>query len=182
MIECEVKLKIDNKKVVESKLLSLGFIESDSLTETDTYFDNCNGDIRLNDRALRVRETVDLSTKETYCQINFKDKKLDNKSMSRHEYETEVANGSEITKILECLGYSPVSPKVIKNRKSLKSDLINACIDSVDGLGDYLELEAIVATEFEKEDALNKISAILEILGYSMADTIRTSYLSMLQN
>ena len=33
------------------------------------------------------------------------DKKLDDKSMSRHEYENEVSDGNSMTKILNCLGF-----------------------------------------------------------------------------
>ena len=181
MIECEVKLKIDDRNAVKSKLLALNFTEHDSLTETDTYFDTKNGDIRLNDRALRIRETINHSTGQTYSQINFKDKKLDDKSMSRHEYENEVSDADTMAKILNCLGYFAVAPIVKKNRTLLRSSSLNACIDSVEGLGDFLELEAIVATEEEKEAALNMISGILNSIGYSMADTTRTSYLSALQ-
>lgn len=181
MIECEVKLKIENKELVKSKLISLGFAECDSLTETDTYFDNSSSDIRTNDRALRIRATVNHTAGNTYCQINFKDKKLDDKSMSRHEYENEISDANSMTKILNCLGFFPVTPIVKKERIFLRSSLLNACIDTVDGLGDFIELEAIVATEEEKEEALDVISGILDSIGYSMSDTTRTSYLSMLQ-
>lgn len=51
---------------------------------------------------------------------------------------------------------------------------------SVTNLGDYLELEIIVETEEKKEAALDKVKEILQTIGYSMQDTTRTSYLSML--
>ena len=50
------------------------------------------------------------------------------------------------------------------------------------GLGDYLELEIIVETEEEREGALQRIENVLVSLGYSMKDTTRHSYLSMLTN
>lgn len=181
MIECEVKLKIENPAEIKRNLISLSFLEYDSLTETDKYFDTPNGEIRSNDRALRIRETINHTTGNTYCQVNFKDKKLDSKSMSRHEYENEIDNAATMEKILNCLGYFAVSPIVIKNRTLLRTSSINACIDSVDGLGDYLELEAIVSTENEKEKELTRIEDILSKLGYSLSDTTTTSYLSALQ-
>ena len=57
---------------------------------------------------------------------------------------------------------------------------MTACVDQVTGLGDYLELEIIVETEEKKEAALDKVKEILQTIGYSMQDTTRTSYLSML--
>ena len=43
-----------------------------------------------------------------------------------------------------------------------------------------LELEWIVAEEKEREAVLLELEKILKLLGYSMADTTRRSYLSML--
>lgn len=182
MIECEIKLKINDSNEIKEKLISLGFAESESLTECDTYFDTKANEIRSNDRALRIRETVNHTTGKRYCQLNFKDKKLDDKSMSRQEHETGIDSAETMFKILECLGYFPVSPRVIKNRTMLQTNHITACIDSVEGLGDYLELETIVDTEIQKENALKEIDCILNKLGYSLSDTTRTSYLTALQN
>lgn len=47
-------------------------------------------------------------------------------------------------------------------------------------LGDYLELEKMVDVEEEKTEALQELEEVLQRLGYSMEDTTRTSYLSML--
>lgn len=182
MIECEIKLKIKNPEEIRSKLLSLGFTESDQLTETDTYFDNNNGDIRSNDNALRVRETINHTDNHKYCQINYKGKKLDDKTMSRPEYEVEVSSAEDMAKILSFLGYYPVSVQVKKKRTTLRDASLTACIDYVEGLGDFLELEAIVANEVQKDSELNRINGILAKLGYSLADTTTTSYLSALQN
>lgn len=182
MIEVEVKIKINDVQTVKSKLINLGFIEYDTIKESDTYFDNVNGDIRRGDRALRVRETVNTITNETYCQINFKDKKYDNKSMTRPEFETEISDADAILHILGSLGYHPVEPRVIKLRREFKKANMNACIDTVENLGDYLELEIITEAPDQKDQELAKIEHILLELGYDMSDTTTTSYLTALQN
>lgn len=182
MVEVEIKLKIDSVDTIKSKLLALGFAECGTLVETDTYYDNRNGDIRLSDNALRIRKTVNKETGSSFAQINFKEKKLDNKSMSRHEYESDVTDADAMSHILEGLGYRPVSPLVIKTRSKLKSSDINACIDTVEGLGDYLELETMTESEADRESALAKLEDVLCKLGYSLSDTTTTSYLSALQN
>ena len=182
MIEVEIKLKIEDKNIVKNKLLSLGFTESDILTETDTYFDNNTQDIRNNDSALRIRETVNHTKSTHYCQINFKGKKLDSKTMSRPEYETVVDDSISITGILNGLGFYSVEPKVIKKRIELKSSDMNACIDTVEGLGDFLELESVIEDSGSKDIELKKIEKILTELGYRIEDTMTVSYLSQLQN
>ena len=55
-------------------------------------------------------------------------------------------------------------------------------MDTVKGLGEYLELEIIVENNSEKEKSLVELENLLLKLGYSMKDTINTSYLSMLMS
>ena len=55
-------------------------------------------------------------------------------------------------------------------------------MDTVKGLGEYLELEIIVENNSEKEKSLVELENLLLKLGYSMKDTISTSYLSMLMS
>ena len=55
-------------------------------------------------------------------------------------------------------------------------------MDTVKGLGEYLELEIIVENNSEKEKSLEVLESLLLKLGYSMKDTISTSYLSILMS
>ena len=70
---------------------------------------------------------------------------------------------------------------VMKTRKYLKCGRFTACLDQVEGLGDFLELEVIAEQESERKEILSKMEDLLAILGYHMSDTVQTSYLSMLQ-
>lgn len=113
--------------------------------------------------------------------ITYKGAKLDNISMSRKELETEVKDSNIVQEILENIGFKSVPP-LIKERQYLKFNNVTACVDTVKGLGDYLELEIIVENNSEKEKSLEVLENLLLKLGYSMKDTINTSYLSMLMN
>lgn len=180
MIEVEIKLKIDNIEVIRRKLINLGFSECDTLTEIDTYFDNKIGEIRSSDSALRIRETINHTNASHLCQVNFKGKKYDNISMTRPEFETLIEDKAAMMGILKGLGYSPVQPIVKKLRRELVMSNINACLDTVDGLGDYLEIEIVIDSEEDKDRELERIQNILSKIGYSMADTTTRSYLSQL--
>lgn len=184
MIEVEIKLPIASPadlEIIRTELLKIGFAESRRLEEHDTYFDNSRGEIRTGGQALRVRETKDGLTGAVRAQINFKGKKLDTQTMTRQELETGVENGAVCREILQAIGYAPVRPEVVKDRLMLQKDSMTACLDSVHGLGDFLELEILVAGEKERLDALCRIEKLLNYLGYQVSDTVRTSYLSMLQ-
>ncbi|MDO4491787.1 MAG: class IV adenylate cyclase [Lachnospiraceae bacterium] len=186
MIEAEVKLKIHSAEETEKKLLEMGFHYQASIYQKDSYFDTVDGKIRLGGEALRIRTIKDLSSAgTTQVFITFKGQKLDTVSMTRQELETEVKDGQVLEEILGALGYHAVPPSVMKIRKEYAlSDAefgeIHAVIDTVEGLGGFLELE-ILTEEQSREEALNRISILLEQLDYSLADTTTNSYLSMLQ-
>ena len=178
-IEVELKLKIKNKKELEQKLLELGFSAGDMVSESDTYYTSEYHDFAGLDEALRIRSIENLTTGEKEAVITYKGAKLDKKSMARKELETTVGDAGICREILESIGFSPV-PEVEKVRKHFQKDEITACVDSVKNLGDFLELEWIVSEEKEREAALGELGKILKMLGYSMTDTTRKSYLSML--
>lgn len=188
MIEVEVKLKIDSAESIEKKLIELGFKKGQTLQEIDYYYNGVDRDFRASGEALRLRlvESLDGSAVvadrpgEPLIQMTYKGPKLDNVSMSRVEHQVNIDNFETMLSILSSLGYKPVEP-VIKLRRELFSEEICACVDTVDGLGDYLELEIMVDEESQRENALDKISVVLKQLGYSISDTTTTSYLSMLE-
>lgn len=186
MLEIEIKLPIENDEAVREALSGMGFEAAGEYRERDLYFDSASHQIRNGGQALRVRENINLETCEEYSEINFKDRKLDDRTMSRRELETVVADAGVVTEILKSLGYNPVEPYVSKTRALYRSSDMNACIDEVEGLGTFLELE-IVAEAPEGRDeqeirreGLAKIETVLGMLGYSMDDTINVSYLGLL--
>ena len=181
MIEVEIKLPISNPDLIEKKLLEDGFEKSSFIREQDTYFDNARGEIRRSGTALRVRETKDLLTGQTWAQLNYKGKKMDMQTMTRRELETGVENGAVCREILQALGYSSENSEVVKERKMLRKDSATACLDRVHGLGSFLELEILVEDDVQREKALERIEQILGGLGYRISDTVQNSYLSMLQ-
>jgi len=181
MIEIEIKLPVNNSREVEEKLLRMGFTKGNMEKETDTYFDNASGEIRGTDRALRVRECMDLTTKQITAQINFKGEKLDQISMTRTELESEIEQPQIVCRILQAIGFHITDPVVTKIRRAYRRGSLLACLDQVEHLGDFLELEILADSDTEYEHAMAQIEDVLNMLGYSMKDTTRTSYLTMLQ-
>ena len=180
MIEVEIKLQVENKEKIEHDLQKLGFIPGYLVKESDIYFNSDTNDLRKRDMALRVRCCENLTTGETEAVMTFKGPKLDQVSMTRKELETEISNPLVCQEILQLLGYVLIYP-VRKFRQYYHLENVTACVDQVEKLGDFLELEIIAEEEKERENALLQIEEILETLGYRIEDTIRTSYLSMLQ-
>ena len=181
MVEVEIKLPIKNKEIVEKSLEKLGFVKAGLVREEDVYFDNESSRIRENGEALRVRKVTNLATDESETRITYKGKKLDQVSMTRKELETGVSDAEVCIQILEAIGYQAIPPEVVKTRQEYTFENVTACIDQVQNLGDFLELEILIEEDENKENALQQIEIILRRLGYTLKDTTRTSYLSMLQ-
>lgn len=178
-IEVEIKLKICDKNRLIESLRDVGFQQGDLVSESDIYYTSRHHDFEKLDEALRIRSIQNLSTGEKSSVITFKGAKTDSCSMTRKELETEVGDPKIAREILESIGFTPV-PSVEKERHYFYMQNITACVDRVKNLGDYLELEKMVDVEEEKTEALQELEEVLQRLGYSMEDTTRTSYLSML--
>ena len=179
MIEVEMKIKVNDKVKIEEKLLQHGFELGDMVSESDLYYDNTAHEMRINDKALRIRSCENLTAGSRESYLTFKGPKLDQISMTRKEVEIKIDDENSGKEFLKALGYQLIAP-VRKTRQYLYKGEITACIDQVENLGDFLELE-IVTTEEERETALDTLVKLLNQLGYEAGETICTSYLSMLQ-
>ncbi len=180
MIEVELKIRVDLEDSAH-RLTENGFKKEEYIKESDTYYDNAAGDIRGNDTALRIRTVEYPDSGSTGSYLTFKGNRCDNVSMTRPEYESYIERPDEIKNILGSLGYEPVRPAVIKERTTDVKGTISACLDRVEGLGEFLQLEIITDTE-TKDAALTRLWEELQILGYDKNDTTTISYLTMLQN
>ena len=179
MIEVEVKLRLKNSP--EETLLQLGFCRGDVIRESDTYLDDRKQSIRMDGEALRIREIQSLTDDRSQAVITFKGKKLDRVTMTRKELETEVGSAVIAEQLLAALGYRAVEPRVVKTREHYHRRNMNVCLDHVEGLGDFLELELVIPEDQDQEKAMEEIEDVMESLGYDMTDSITNSYLSMLQ-
>lgn len=182
MIEVEIKLPIYKSSRTEAALRELRFHPGNLIRESDIYFTSDTHDFMKADEALRIRQSENLTSKEFLSILTFKGPKLDSVSMTRQELETKVSDAEACSEILCSLGYRKLAP-VVKLRQYYHRDDVTACVDLVENLGAFLELEILVEEDAPaaKETALKKIEAILHDLGYSMKDTTRYSYLFMLQ-
>ena len=177
--EIEIKLPVKSRGQILEQLKDMGFLETAYILEEDTYFNSVYHDMKQHDEALRIRKSTDLLTGNKQAQINFKGPKLDQISMSRMELETKIKEADVMKNILLHLDFQPVAV-VSKRRNYLKKGDMTACVDLVKDLGAFLELEVIAESEEKRAECLERMGKILTELGYSMKDTVRTSYLGML--
>ena len=170
MIEVEVKVKADHSQV-RSVLQKLGAIKIGIENQSDTYFAAPYRDFAKTDEALRIRSL------DGQAVLTYKGPKLDKVSKTREELETSVDEATT-AKILHALGFSDAGI-VRKKREVFRAGEITVCLDAVEGLGEFLEVEIIAEDEKDLDISREKLFELLKQFGAGEKDSIRTSYLEM---
>ncbi|OPY20489.1 MAG: CYTH domain protein [Methanomethylovorans sp. PtaU1.Bin073] len=168
MIEIEVKARASHISLRE-KLASMGAKPEGIQKHLDTYYNSPVRDFSETDEALRIRSVDGRSV------LTYKGKKLDSVSKTRPEFETEV-EGDSARSILVALGFFE-SGIVRKRREIFSCQGMTIALDSVEGLGEFIEVEK--QAESNIEEHREEIFRFLETLGIRKEDSIRTSYLEM---
>lgn len=187
MLEVEIKAALGGKTggQIEEAAAGAGFTRADKLREKDVYFNGADRDFMKTDEALRLRSYENLTKQIEETVITYKGPKLDTVSNTRREYETQIGDIEVMENLLSALGYRAVF-QVEKTRQewilSVGSDepQITLCLDEVEGLGAFLELETLVEKDEDKDAALDGLLAILDDFGISQKNLTRKSYLEML--
>lgn len=179
MLEVEVKIKLDDFDGVITKLVELGYQKGTTVYEYDNYYNSKYYDLKEADKALRIRKHLNVETGAVKYVLNYKGPKCDDYTMTREEYQFEVPSLELGESIINGLGYH-VAGNVEKTRIHYVKDGIKICLDEVTNLGKYMELEVMAGDESGYDEAISIINDILLSLGYSMSDSIRKSYLSMI--
>ncbi|AVB77157.1 class IV adenylate cyclase [Methanococcus maripaludis] len=180
MIEVEIKVSLkdeDSKKILE-KLKSLGFEKEETKEQVDTYFNGIDRDFQVTDEALRIRKSLNLDSNKGTIYVTYKGKKLDSISKTREEIEVEILDMDLMYNIFEKLGFKPVHP-IRKIRKIYKKEDIEVSFDTVDCVGDYLEIEKVVDDDSKREQALLELLDLLKSLNISNDKLEKRSYLEL---
>ena len=171
MIEIEVKARADHERIREL-LRDHGARAIGVEHHCDTYYNAPHRDFSITDEALRIRIVNERAV------LTYKGKKLDAVSKTREEFETDV-DGDTMRNILLSLGFIE-SGVVKKTRAVFEFEDLTICLDSVDGLGEFIEVETIVESESDVELYRARVFGFMEKLGIGQEDSIRVSYLEML--
>jgi adenylate cyclase, class 2 len=181
--EVEQKFPVDNLAAVERKLGSRGAQIGPRVVEVDRYFNHPARDFAETDEAVRIRRKGE----EHF--ITYKGPKIDQTTKTRREIELALADdpspGDKSTveawsELLTSLGFRVVA-EVRKTRRRAEVEhegrTVEATLDEVDGLGEFVELELVA-----EEDGLDAARACLASLAESLglAGSERRSYLELL--
>jgi len=164
----EVEVKFLYREDVEEKIKKMAEFVIEKF-EHDLYFNHPCRDFRKSDEAVRVRKDSEGIT------ITYKGPKVDSETKSREEIKLRVESFENAVEMLKKLGFIPVMD-VKKLRRIYRYENAIICVDDVEGLGKFVEIEI----ESESIDAKEDVFRIAKILGYGREESIRESYLEMI--
>lgn len=91
------------------------------------------------------------------------------------EHETIVDNAKELESIINYLGYELYSDLTKYRQKAQYKD-IEICVDSLPGLGDFIEAERLMADDASHEEVVAELWELLTSLGISKEDEAHLGY------
>ncbi len=187
MYEVELKFHVADAAALERQLADLGGRFASPIEQIDRYFAHPARDFAVTDEALRLRRVGD------DVAITWKGPRLGVGAKTREELELGVAavtspagtaSGSDTidrwTTLLEALGFPQVR-EVAKRRRPVRVAWngveIEAAVDHVAGIGDFVELELLA-----EADGISQATEQLESLAAALGCTHpeRRSYLELM--
>ncbi|MEG2008157.1 MAG: class IV adenylate cyclase [Oscillospiraceae bacterium] len=179
MLEVEVKAEVvGGFSPVLSRAEAAGYSFFEKLTEVDSYFLPIIGGEAKKDSALRVRKQIGADSTSAF--LTYKGPLCSETINTRQEIEFAVGDAEAAERLLLTLGHKR-APIVKKERSYFKNDRRTLTLDTVDGLGLYLELEIIISEDGDAEEAEKLLlSELQKLLPGAVCE--RKTYLRMLMD
>lgn len=175
MREIELKFKLDNLAELINNLERFDCQISDYIIQNDTIYvfdlnnvESCAGSVWL--RVRRINDKVEL---------NYKKQSL--KKSESQEIEFGVDDYLKANSFLKALGYKEWV-RVNKKRRYSKYDDVNICIDEVERLGNFVEIELLVEESDKKDNYEEKLLKIAKKLGINTKNKVDDHYDTMIAN
>ncbi|MDH7598269.1 MAG: class IV adenylate cyclase [Sedimentisphaerales bacterium] len=137
-LEIETKLKIDSLEPLRQRLILANAQFVGDVVQQDDYYDDTLHRMLKSDRCLRVRKESDSRGDMTI--LFYKGPKHPSKMKVRDELKVAVSDGQALAEILTALGYKKALT-VHKKRGMWQMDGCIVCLDEVQGLGSFVEIE-----------------------------------------
>jgi adenylate cyclase class IV len=174
----ELKARCKDLSVAERIARSLGASPADRLWQRDTYFACRHGRLKLRQQR-PINPTHPDTITRTESELIGYDRLDEPQARGCNYTRVPTAHGDELRDTLaRTLG---ITVEVIKTRSVWLWKNVRIHLDEVEGLGTFLEFEAIVDEQCDDAAAHGKIKELIQVFALSSADIADISYSDMLQ-
>lgn len=157
-------------------LLGKGYCHTAEYRQEDDYYNHPSRNFMETDEAVRLRRTC--QGEQDVTVFTYKGKNQSERGQSREELETGVGDAAIMRKALDRLGFRRVV-SVYKTRRTYCCEDVTVCLDDVEELGSFLEIEIICPDE-QASAAEARLSAMLEELRFASPVEEGRTYLELL--
>ena len=178
MREIEVKIRVKDLESVAKRLEERGCKLSAPIRQHDTIYTLAGSteefsNAQEGDIIPRIRRIND-----SVFEFNLKQQR--SSEGDNIEYETEIKDPDAMHNILLVMGYIPQIEVKKKVRRKGKLGEYEICLDDVEGLGTFVELEKLTPDDADPNAVREDLFKILESLGLSRADEEVRGYDTMI--
>lgn len=173
MREIEVKARAQDLQALKANLTKRGVVFGQPIKHHDVVYAKRDGSERgWANTWLRIRTENDDTVIFTF-------KKSVNGQLDSIEHEVTVDSADELSTIIAHLGFELYSD-LTKTRTKGKLGDIEICLDTIEGLGEFIEAELLVQDDAaEAANAETKLQALFTKLGITAEDRIYQGYDSL---
>ena len=168
MREIEVKARLKNIPDLLVKAKQLGIIFDPPISQYDSIYESTIPKSDPSWNIFRIRKQGE----KTILTMKYK---ASTRPRDNHERETIVDNADEVAAMLNRVGYT-LSVKINKNRRIAKYKDMEICIDEVDGLGSFIEIEKLASDDADVDEIQNYLWILLVKLGITPKDRVYKGY------
>jgi adenylate cyclase class 2 len=172
MREIEIKLKVKDLDELEKKMSEAGCVFGKSFKQHDVIYSRVDDLKEFCDSyeghvAVRIRREGDKTKLTVKLQCS--------NEMDNIEHEIHVENFDTTDEILKTLGWKR-QVEVKKIRKSGKLGKYEVCLDKVDHLGDFIELEKMTENDDDPKKVRQELFNKLKPFDFSEKDEVAEGY------
>ncbi|MHA1771240.1 MAG: class IV adenylate cyclase [Candidatus Thorarchaeota archaeon] len=182
--EVEIKIPVSTRDI--TTILTKSGLRPDRVEHhEDHYLAHPCRDFAETDEALRIRHVRTQSPSASQedvanrIELTYKGPKIDPRSKTRVEINSTISDKAGFIAILEHLGFRDAAV-VQKTRTIYHMDDVEVCVDVVEGLGSFVELESITSSKDEIPAVRDHLFEIARMMELNPAAMIRKSYLELI--
>lgn len=161
---------------VRERLEPAGFTPAGTVEQTDRYFDHPARPLATTDEAVRIRAVT--TAGGTRHELTYKGPRQATDAKSRRELTVAIDSGDVLALVLESLDFRPVDP-VVKTRERFARDAVTVALDTVEELGEFVEIEVVTGRE-DLDAAEATLVSVADELKLETTDAVDRTYLGLL--
>ena len=173
MREIEVKAKLKDKTLLLNRASEMGIVFGDPIVQDDVTYETQIPKDNPDWNIFRIRKQGG----QTILTMKYK---ASSRSRDNHERETTIADAGQVVDMLARVGYTP-GVYIHKIRRVAHYKDLELCLDEVDGLGIFIEIEKLADEDADVDTIQAELWNILLELGVGADDRIHNGY-SMLMH